>query len=82
MPLSRLRPGDNQPYPKSEDVMPMLHKLKFREEHRKAFQQVFRKCLVVRTLEVGAKFAKSHELDCITLAGDQVHRKGALPGGL
>ena len=61
--------------------MPMLHKLKFREEHRKAFQQVFRKCLVVRTLEVGAKFAKSHELDCITLEGDQVNRKGALTGG-
>ena len=81
MPLSRLRPGDNPPYPKSEDVMPMLHKLKFREEHRKAFQQVFRKCLVVRTLEVGAKFAKSHELDCITLEGDQVNRKGALTGG-
>ena len=81
MPLNRLRPGSDPEYPKSEDVIPMLNKLKFEKRLRPAFSQVFRKTLVVRNLEVGSRFSKSHDLDCITLDGDQVNRKGALTGG-
>jgi len=81
MPLNRLRPGNDPEYPVSEDVIPMLKKLKFDERFSPAFKQVFRKCLVVRNLEVGTRFSKSHDLDCVTLDGDQVNRKGALSGG-
>lgn len=81
MPLNRLRPGNDPEYPKSEDVIPMLNRLKFEDRLRPAFAQVFRKTLVVRNLEVGSRFSKSHDLDCITLDGDQVNRKGALTGG-
>lgn len=81
MPLNRLRPDDDPEYPQSEDVIPMLKKLKFEERFRPAFRQIFRKSLVVRNLEVGTRFSKSHDLDCVTLDGDQVNRKGALSGG-
>jgi len=81
MPLNRLRPGDDPTYPASEDVISMMSKLKFEARLRPAFAQIFRKCLVVRNLEVGSRFSKSHGLDCITLEGDQVNRKGALTGG-
>lgn len=43
--------------------------------------QVFRKCLVVRNLDVGSKFSKSHHLNCVTMEGDQVSDKGAVSGG-
>eukprot|EP00967_Tisochrysis_lutea_P079236 scaffold108315_cov30-Tisochrysis_lutea.AAC.3 len=81
MPLNRLRPGADPEYPVSEDVIPMLKKLKFEARFLPAFKQIFRKCLVVRNLEVGTRFSKSHDLDCVTLDGDQVNRKGALSGG-
>lgn len=81
MPLNRLRPGADPEYPVSEDVIPMIKKLKFEARFLPAFKQIFRKGVVVRNLEVGTRFSKSHDLDCVTLDGDQVNRKGALSGG-
>ena len=81
MPLNRLRPGPDPRYPETEDAIPMLHRLKFDEKFRPAFKQVFRKALIVRSLEVGSRFSKSHDLDCVTIDGDEVNRKGALTGG-
>jgi structural maintenance of chromosome 3 (chondroitin sulfate proteoglycan 6) len=59
----------------------MLQRLKFDDKYRPAFKQVFRKSLIVRDLTVGSRFSKSHDLDCVTIDGDQVNRKGALTGG-
>jgi len=81
MPLNRLRPGPDPAYPETEDAIPMISRLKFKDMFKPAFQQVFRKSLVVRSLDVGSRFSKSHDLDCVTLDGDQVNRKGALTGG-
>ena len=81
MPLNRLKPGKDPVYPASEDAIPMISRLSFQPKFRPAMVEVFRKGLIVRTLEVGARFAKSHELDCVTIAGDQVSRKGAMTGG-
>ena len=81
MPLNRLRPGADPDYPQTEDAIPMLQRLKFDEQYRPAFKQVFRKSLIVRDLAVGSRFSKSHDLDCVTIDGDQVNRKGALTGG-
>jgi structural maintenance of chromosome 3 (chondroitin sulfate proteoglycan 6) len=47
----------------------------------KAVKHVFGKALMCRSLEVAAMAAKQYNLDCITLDGDQVERKGALTGG-
>ena len=32
-------------------------------------------------MEVSTQLARAHQLDCITLEGDQVSRRGALTGG-
>ena len=42
---------------------------------------ISRRHLIVRDLDVGSRFSKSHDLDCVTLEGDSVNRKGALSGG-
>ena len=84
MPLNRLtRKGDKEPnYPTNEDdAISMLSRLSFHPKVKPAMVSVFRKALIVRTLELGTRFAKSHELDCVTIGGDQVSRKGAMTGG-
>jgi chromosome segregation ATPase len=37
--------------------------------------------LVCKNLEVAVKVARDSDLDCVTLDGDKVNRKGALTGG-
>nr|QIC49990.1 structural maintenance of chromosomes protein 3 [Actinia equina] len=80
MPLNKLkfRPTG---FPKSDDVMPMINKLKYNEALKPAMELAFGKTLICRDLDVAAQFAKSENLDCITLEGDQVSRRGALTGG-
>ena len=45
------------------------------------FRYVFGKTLICRSMEVSTQLARTHNLDCITLEGDQVSRRGALTGG-
>jgi len=55
--------------------------LKYRADHRRAFEQVFGRTVICRDLETATKVARSNGLDCITLDGDQVARKGGMTGG-
>jgi len=80
MPLNRLR-SRRQNYPSTPDAVPMINQLEFEEKFRPAMTQIFGRTLITQTLELGAKFARSHGLDTITLDGDQVNNKGALTGG-
>ncbi|XP_027039126.1 structural maintenance of chromosomes protein 3-like [Pocillopora damicornis] len=80
MPLNRLLSKEQQ-YPSTPDALPMINKLRFEEAFRPAMQLVFGKTLVCRNLEVASQFSKSENMDCITLEGDQVSRRGALTGG-
>jgi hypothetical protein len=43
--------------------------------------QVFSKTVICRDLDVGNNTARNHNLDCVTLDGDQVNKKGAMTGG-
>ncbi|PIA60618.1 hypothetical protein AQUCO_00300251v1 [Aquilegia coerulea] len=80
IPLNRLRPP-NVAYPDSSDVVPLVKKLKFSTRHSAAFQQVFGRTVVCRDLDVATKVARTNGLDCITLEGDQVSKKGGMTGG-
>lgn len=80
MPLNRLQ-SKEQEYPSSPDALPMINKLRFDETFRPAMNLVFGKTLICRNMEVASQFSKSENLDCITLDGDQVSRRGALTGG-
>ncbi|CAO3568041.1 unnamed protein product [Mortierella alpina] len=80
VPLNRLNPKAFT-YPEANDAIPMIKKLNFDPKYTKAFQQVFGRALICRTLEIAATYSRSYSLDGITLDGDRIDRKGALTGG-
>ncbi|KAF9932721.1 Structural maintenance of chromosomes protein 3 [Mortierella alpina] len=80
VPLNRLNPKAFT-YPEANDAIPMIKKLTFDPKYTKAFQQVFGRALICRTLEIAATYSRSYSLDGITLDGDRIDRKGALTGG-
>ncbi|KAL6888770.1 hypothetical protein ACP4OV_009796 [Aristida adscensionis] len=80
IPLNRVKVPDFN-YPQSPDFVPLLKKLKYRADHRRAFEQVFGRTVICRDLETATQVARTNGLDCITLDGDQVARKGGMTGG-
>ncbi|KAL6629950.1 hypothetical protein ACP70R_029715 [Stipagrostis hirtigluma subsp. patula] len=80
IPLNRVKVPDLS-CPQSPDFVPLLKKLKYRADHRRAFEQVFGRTVICRDLETATKVARTNGLDCITLDGDQVAKKGGMTGG-
>eukprot|EP00004_Rigifila_ramosa_P023938 TRINITY_DN6817_c0_g1_i1.p1 TRINITY_DN6817_c0_g1~~TRINITY_DN6817_c0_g1_i1.p1 ORF type:complete len:1266 (-),score=403.87 TRINITY_DN6817_c0_g1_i1:64-3414(-) len=80
MPLNKLRVKPVE-LPHSIDAVPLIDNIKFKPMFQKAFQHVFGKTLLCRSLEIASQLAKTHDINCITLDGDQANRKGALTGG-
>ncbi|WVZ64811.1 hypothetical protein U9M48_014282 [Paspalum notatum var. saurae] len=79
IPLNRVKVPDLS-CPQSPDFVPLLKKLKYRADHRRAFEQVFGRTVICRDLETATKVARNNGLDCITLDGDQVAKKGGMTG--
>ncbi|WRT67771.1 uncharacterized protein IL334_004744 [Kwoniella shivajii] len=80
MPLNRLK-SQTFNYPKANDAVPLIHKLKFNREYVMAFEQVFGRTIVCDDLQTAAQYTRSHNLNSVTMEGDRVDRKGALTGG-
>ncbi|KAK2377447.1 Structural maintenance of chromosomes (SMC) family protein [Trifolium repens] len=80
IPLNRVN-APRVTYPQSSDVIPLLKKLNFRHEYAPAFSQVFARTVICKNLDVASKVARTNGLDCITLEGDQVSKKGSMTGG-
>ena len=80
LPLNRLKTR-NREYPDSQDVFPMLSKIRHDEKIRPALDKVFGNVLICRNLDVAVKFAGSTNLDCVTMDGDCVSNRGAISGG-
>ncbi|VFQ71402.1 unnamed protein product [Cuscuta campestris] len=80
IPLNRVK-ASKVSYPQNNDVIPLLKKLKFSDTHTKAFEQVFARTVICRDLDVATRVARTDGLDCITLEGDQVSKKGGMTGG-
>ena len=82
LPLNRLL-DERIPYTasNSDDYYPLMDKLEFSQEVYRAVKTVFGKVFLCRDLDVAANIARVHDMDCVTLEGDQVSRKGALTGG-
>lgn len=80
VPLNRLKPKPVQ-IPEVDDIEPLIEQLEYDPRFEKAFQQVFGKTCVCKDLALAAKYARSHDLNTITIEGDKVDRKGALTGG-
>lgn len=81
LPLNRLKIKDNIEYPKNDDVVPLIDKLRFPLEVRKGVLTAFGKKLLCRDLDTCVQYAEQTNMDCLTLDGDMVHRRGALNGG-
>ncbi|RBQ96058.1 hypothetical protein VDGD_06558 [Verticillium dahliae] len=80
MPLDQLRPRQVN-LPRSQDAVPLLSKIRYDPKYEKAFQQVFGKVVVCRTLAIATQYARSHGVDAITPEGDQASKRGAMTGG-
>eukprot|EP01134_Creolimax_fragrantissima_P007285 CFRG7285T1 len=80
MPLNRLA-DTNYQYPSTQDSFPMASRLQFDPMFKRAMNQLFGKILICRNMEVATQLSKTADMNCITLDGDQVSRKGALTGG-
>ncbi|XP_046992407.1 structural maintenance of chromosomes protein 3 [Schistocerca americana] len=80
MPLNRLHVRD-QEYPETNDAIAMVTKLNYENRYDKALKYIFGKTLICRNLEVATNLARTSQLDCVTLEGDQVSSKGSLTGG-
>ncbi|XP_020962796.1 structural maintenance of chromosomes protein 3-like isoform X2 [Arachis ipaensis] len=80
IPLNRVR-APRITYPQSSGVIPLLKKLNFKHDYNPAFSQVFGRTVVCKNLDVASRVARTDGLDCITLDGDQVSKKGSMTGG-
>ncbi|KAH9699282.1 Structural maintenance of chromosomes protein 3 [Citrus sinensis] len=80
IPLNRVK-APRVTYPKSNDVIPLLDRLEFSPNFKPAFAQVFARTVICRDLDVCTRVARTDGLDCITLEGDQVSKKGGMTGG-
>ena len=80
LPLNRLQTR-NREYPDSQDVFPMLSKIRHDDKIRPAMDKVFGNVLICRNIDVAVKYAGSTNLDCVTMDGDAVSNRGAISGG-
>uniref|UniRef100_A0A0E0JV71 SMC hinge domain-containing protein n=1 Tax=Oryza punctata TaxID=4537 RepID=A0A0E0JV71_ORYPU len=80
IPLNKVKVPDVS-YPQSDDFVPLLKKLEYKPNHRRAFEQVFGRTVICKDLQAATKVARDNGLNCITLDGDQVARKGHMTGG-
>ena len=92
MPLNRLK-SHTFNYPKANDALPMISKLKFDRAYVMAFEevsqsvktqltaQVFGRTIICEDLPTAAQYSRSHNLNAVTVEGDRADRKGALSGG-
>ncbi|XP_064383725.1 structural maintenance of chromosomes protein 3-like isoform X2 [Halichondria panicea] len=79
-PLDKLRTSEPR-YPQSQEALPMISKLTFDPKFRPAMMTLFGHTLVCRDFEKASEFAQSARMDCITMEGDVVSRKGTMTGG-
>ncbi|XP_044737873.1 structural maintenance of chromosomes protein 3 [Chrysoperla carnea] len=80
MPLNRLF-SKTPNYPSDKNAIPMVSKLNYDQKFDTAIRYIFGKTLICRNLEIATSLARTTELDCVTLEGDQVSAKGSLTGG-
>ncbi|MBW0487261.1 hypothetical protein O181_026976 [Austropuccinia psidii MF-1] len=80
IPLNRLKPKNLQ-YPATSDAIPLITKLRYDPAYQLAFEQIFGKTIVCRSLEVASMYVRSHKLNGITSDGDKMDKKGAISGG-
>jgi structural maintenance of chromosome 3 (chondroitin sulfate proteoglycan 6) len=80
IPLNKLK-SDLPSYPKANDALPMISKLRFDKKYNMAMNQVFGRTIICEDLATAAQYTRSHGLNAVTVEGDRADRKGTLTGG-
>eukprot|EP00189_Rhodosorus_marinus_P000852 CAMPEP_0113958638 /NCGR_PEP_ID=MMETSP0011_2-20120614/3580_1 /TAXON_ID=101924 /ORGANISM="Rhodosorus marinus" /LENGTH=1190 /DNA_ID=CAMNT_0000969621 /DNA_START=394 /DNA_END=3966 /DNA_ORIENTATION=- /assembly_acc=CAM_ASM_000156 len=81
IPLNRLEEQRSAPMPASQDAIPLISKVQCDEELKPALRQIFGSTMIARSVAVASQLAKQSNVDCVTLDGDLVNRRGAMTGG-
>jgi structural maintenance of chromosome 3 (chondroitin sulfate proteoglycan 6) len=82
LPLNQLRVNRNTRYPNSDVVTPLLRTcIDFDPKVETAMYHVFDRKLLAKTTEDATEWSEKVKMDCITLDGDLVTRKGSMSGG-
>uniref|UniRef100_A0A7S3VMZ6 Structural maintenance of chromosomes protein n=1 Tax=Dunaliella tertiolecta TaxID=3047 RepID=A0A7S3VMZ6_DUNTE len=82
MPLDTLHPtAANIPTEFGSDVVPLARKVRHDPKFEKAVSQVFGRTALCRTMDVAIQAARGNDVDCVTIDGDQVSKRGAMTGG-
>lgn len=79
-PLNRMR-APHVNFPNDKDTVPLLKKIRVDPKFQEVCAHVFGRTVICRDLDVATRVAKSCDIDCVTMDGDQVEKKGAMRGG-
>ncbi|KAL9637254.1 MAG: hypothetical protein Q9164_002299, partial [Protoblastenia rupestris] len=80
IPLNRVKPKRVN-MPNANDAIPMIEKLRYDPMYENAFQQVFGQTIICPSLTIAGQYARSHNVNGVTLDGDRSDKKGAFTGG-
>lgn len=67
--------------PTGADTVALADKIRAEPRLRPAVDAVWGRTLVARNMAVAAAASRAHGVDCVTLDGDTVNRRGAMSGG-
>ena len=81
IPLNRLRVDSRPPPPHSQDSIPLVSKINCDPHFKDVVKHVYGRTLVARTLPIASELSKQYGVDCVTLDGDNVNRRGGISGG-
>lgn len=81
IPLNRLEEDPRPPPSASSDAIPLVSKISTDPRFMGAVRQVFGRTLVTRTVNIATELSRQYGVDCVTLEGDQVNKRGAMTGG-
>lgn len=81
IPLNRLDRNMRPPPETTPDAIPLISKIDCDPRFIPAVKQVFGRTMVTRSVAVATQMSRDLGVDCITLDGDQVNRRGAMTGG-
>lgn len=81
IPLNRLETDSRPPPSGTNDAIPLVSKITCDDHFRSVVRQIFNRTLVTRTVQIAAEMSRQHGVDCVTLEGDQVNKRGAMTGG-
>ncbi|KAL0227262.1 hypothetical protein P9112_014586 [Eukaryota sp. TZLM1-RC] len=81
IPLNNLNPKEPVSLT-SEDYFPLLSRFDYDSSRfKQVFDQIFGRSLLCRDIELAVSLSTEHRIDCVTIEGDLVARKGPLTGG-